>query len=121
MPSKESGIFVGKLAIIRLFENSKSERSYLVLDCVNGQRYRIRIVGATMLGEDSGIMALVGKTVEISGAIDDLRGHWRLSVHATDIRAVVLRNDAKKETVNSTTGRNLDSEDITPLHDGDGA
>ena len=77
MSLPENEIWVGQLSLARLFEGSKSEGLYPVLDADDGRRYRVHIKG----NGDSDVEALgslMNQRVCLQGIADDLRGHWRL-------------------------------------------
>lgn len=73
----ESGTWVGRLSMALMFEGSKSEGLYPVLDTEDGRRLRVHVKGSQLPDADV-LSALIGQRVCLHGAADDLRGHWRL-------------------------------------------
>jgi len=60
-----------------LFQGSKSEGLYPVLDTDDGRRFRVHIQG-NLASDAEALSALINQRVCLHGAADDLRGHWRL-------------------------------------------
>jgi hypothetical protein len=82
MSVTEKGTWVGQLSLALLFEGSKSEGHYPVLDTADGRRFRVHVKGnrtfdAQALGD------LMNQRVRLPGVVDDLRGHWRLVLEPT--------------------------------------
>ena len=77
MPQPENESWVGYLSMVLLFEGSKSEGMYPVLDTADGRLFRVHV--NNNLGSDSqALVGLMNKRVCLYGVVDDLRGHWRL-------------------------------------------
>lgn len=77
MNEKKSSNFIGILSMDRLFIGSKSEGLYPVLHTHNGQQFRLHYKGDLSLNEKT-LSSYNGKTVEVVGTVDNLRGHWRI-------------------------------------------
>ena len=77
MSEPENATWVGQLSLALMFEGSKSEGLYPVLDIDNGRRLRVHIKGSR-LPDAKVLSALMNQRVCLNGAADDLRGHWRL-------------------------------------------
>ena len=77
MSVPENATWVGQLSMALMFEGSKSEGLYPVLDTDDGRRLRVHVKGS-QLPDEQVLSALMNKRVSLHGAADDLRGHWRL-------------------------------------------
>ena len=77
MSVPENATWVGQLSMALLFEGSKSEGLYPVLETEDGRRFRVHVKGSQMPDADV-LSALMNQRVCLHGAADDLRGHWRL-------------------------------------------
>jgi hypothetical protein len=77
MSAPEQGTWVGQLSMALLFEGSKSEGLYPVLDTDDGQRLRVHVKGSQVPNAPA-LAPLMNQRVCLNGAADDLRGHWRL-------------------------------------------
>jgi len=77
MSEPENATWVGQLSMALMFEGSKSEGLYPVLDTEDGRRLRVHVKGS-QLPDEQLLSALMGQRVCLHGAADDLRGHWRL-------------------------------------------
>ena len=77
MSVPENATWVGQLSMALLFEGSKSEGLYPVLDTEDGRRFRVHVKGSQLPDADV-LSALMNQRVCLHGAADDLRGHWRL-------------------------------------------
>jgi len=77
MSVPENATWVGQLSMALLFEGSKSEGLYPVLDTEDGRRLRVHVKGS-QLPDEHVLSALMNQRVCLHGAADDLRGHWRL-------------------------------------------
>jgi hypothetical protein len=74
---------LGRLNMELLFAGSKSEGLYPVLHANDGRAYRAYVKGPIPLNKDM-IHAYAGIDVCLRGVIDDLRGHWRITLDPTD-------------------------------------
>ena len=79
MSAPEQGNWVGQLSMALLFEGSKSEGLYPVLDTDDGQRLRVHVKGSHK-PDAPALAPLMNQRVSLNGKADDLRGHWRLIV-----------------------------------------
>ena len=77
MSVPENATWVGQLSMALMFEGSKSEGLYPVLDTEDGRRFRVHVKGS-QLPDEQLLSALMNQRVYLHGAADDLRGHWRL-------------------------------------------
>ncbi len=77
MSVSENAAWVGQLSMALMFEGSKSEGLFPVLDTEDGRRFRVHVKGSQLPDADV-LSALMGQRVCLHGAADDLRGHWRL-------------------------------------------
>ena len=77
MDAPEQGTWVGQLSMALMFEGSKSEGLYPVLDTEDGRRFRVHVKGSQQPDADV-LSALMNQRVCLHGTADDLRGHWRL-------------------------------------------
>ena len=77
MSVPENTTWVGQLSMALMFEGSKSEGLYPVLDTEDGRRLRVHVKGSQLPDADV-LSALMNQRVRLHGAADDLRGHWRL-------------------------------------------
>lgn len=80
-------IWTGQLLSICLFKGSKSEREYPVLVCDDGRKFRLRWLDASPSAARDVVALYGGERVTISGTVDDIRGHWRLSAKITDVHS----------------------------------
>jgi hypothetical protein len=76
-----------------MFEGSKSEGLYPVLDTEDGRRLRVHVKGSQLPDADV-LSALIGQRVCLHGAADDLRGHWRLILDPALPREVLPIEDS---------------------------
>jgi len=81
MKEKTLSCFTGLLSMDRLFVGSKSEGLYPVLHVDDGQHYRLHYKGDISLNEKT-LAPYEGKTVQVIGSVDNLRGHWRMVLAA---------------------------------------
>jgi hypothetical protein len=77
MSVPQNATWVGHLSMALMFEGSKSEGLYPVLDTEDGRRLRVHVKGSQQPDADV-LSALMNQRVCLYGAADDLRGHWRL-------------------------------------------
>lgn len=77
MSVPENAPWVGQLSLALMFEGSKSEGLYPVLNTDDGRRFRVHVKGS-QLPDEHVLSALMNQRVCLHGAADDLRGHWRL-------------------------------------------
>jgi hypothetical protein len=77
MSVPQNATWVGQLSMALMFEGSKSEGLYPVLDTEDGRRLRVHVKGSQRPDADV-LSALMNQRVCLHGAADDLRGHWRL-------------------------------------------
>lgn len=90
MHSQMTDIWTGQLLAICLFKGSKSEREYPVLVCDDGRKFRLRWLDASPSAVSNVIASHSGERVAISGTVDDIRGHWRLSAKVEDVSLAPL-------------------------------
>ena len=83
MVQTEKKHWAGQLSLDLLFEGSKSEAFYPVLHCEDGINYRVYLKGLSSLDKNI-LNHFMGQQVLILGDADNLRGHWRLVVDATE-------------------------------------
>lgn len=102
--STRSGSWVGRFSFENMFEGSKSEGVYPVLLCSDSIKYRLSIKGLIATSE---LDRFDGKTVQITGTADNLRGHWRI---VTNLESIVLHDVATSDDMENS-GQNL-TEDI---------
>jgi len=88
MNEKTLSCLTGLLSMDRLFVGSKSEGLYPVLHADDGQHYRLHYKGDISLNEKT-LAPYKGKTVQVIGSVDNLRGHWRM-VLAADTPPLVI-------------------------------
>ena len=88
MNEKTLSCLTGLLSMERLFVGSKSEGLYPVLYADDGQHYRLHYKGDISLNEKT-LAPFEGKTVQVIGSVDQLRGHWRM-VLAADTPPLVI-------------------------------
>jgi len=88
MNEKTLSCLTGLLSMERLFVGSKSEGLYPVLHADDGQHYRLHYKGDISLNEKT-LAPFEGKTVQVIGSVDNLRGHWRM-VLAADTSPLVI-------------------------------
>ena len=88
MKHKTTGTWLGQLVYIGLFPKSKSECLFPVLKCDNGIIYRIRSTDSEPMSYSSLLSSCFGKRVAITGHVDDLRGHWRLTCNIADVMPI---------------------------------
>jgi hypothetical protein len=79
----------GRIYIELLFAGSKSEGRYPVLHTEDGRAYRAHLKGKTP-AEDLTLENFEGKEVTLYGVVDDLRGHWRITLDPADQNMVLL-------------------------------
>ena len=77
MSVPENATWVGQLSMALMFEGSKSEGLYPVLDTEDGRRLRVHVKKSQLPDADV-LSALMDQRVCLHGAADDMRGHWRL-------------------------------------------
>jgi hypothetical protein len=82
--NKEPQLLLGVLSLQRLFVGSKSEGMYPVFDAEDGTRYRVRLQGDAPTGADP-LAPYFGQRVKVSCATDRLRGHWRMTIHTSEV------------------------------------
>ena len=75
----------GLIGFVLLFRGSKSESVYPVLECDNGHRYRLRLIGSSSLDTSKYLSTFEGQRVAIQGIADKIRGHRRLSIDRLDV------------------------------------
>lgn len=79
---------IGLLTMDRLFVGSKSEGLYPVLHAEDGRQYRLHYKGDLSLNEKT-LSSYIGKTIQVVGHVDNLRGHWRIVLTADNLPLVV--------------------------------
>ncbi len=79
---------VGLLKLALMFEQSKSEGLYPVLQCGDGNFVRIYSQSQDC-SQDDIVARHLDKWVEISGVSDNLRGHWRTKIDLNDVEAII--------------------------------
>ncbi|TRZ76617.1 MAG: hypothetical protein D4R94_04565 [Chitinophagaceae bacterium] len=80
--------FIGVIRMDRLFVGSKSEGLYPVLHAENGKQFRLHHKGDISMNEKM-LSSYDGKTVQITGNVDNLRGHWRIVLAPESVPLVV--------------------------------
>ncbi len=95
MSVPENATWVGQLSMALLFEGSKSEGLYPVLDTEDGRRFRVHVKGGQLHDADA-LSTLMNQRVCLHGAADDLRGHWRLILDPA-LPGVVLPMESSPE------------------------
>jgi len=88
MNEKTPLCLVGHLSMDRLFVGSKSEGLYPVLHSDDGKQYRLHHKGNTSLNEKT-LFHYAGKTVQVIGHVDNLRGHLRMVLEANCLPLVL--------------------------------
>ena len=88
MKEKTLSCLTGLMSMDRLFVGSKSEGLYPMLHADDGQHYRLHYKGDIPLNEKT-LAPYGGKTVQVIGSVDNLRGHWRM-VLAADSPPLVI-------------------------------
>jgi hypothetical protein len=88
MNEKTPSHLVGLLTIDRMFVGSKSEGLYPVLHTEDGRQYRLHFKGDLSLNEKT-LYSYDGKTIQVNGHVDNLRGHWRIVLTAENLPLVI--------------------------------
>jgi len=88
MNEKTPSHLVGLLTIDRMFVGSKSEGLYPVLHAEDGRQYRLHYRGDLSLNEKT-LYSYDGKTIQVNGHVDNLRGHWRIVLTAENLPLVI--------------------------------
>jgi hypothetical protein len=83
MKEKPSSFFTGRLKFKSLFEGSKSEGLYPVLNVDDDHSFRLHIRGNSF-GDENPLLPLDGKLIQVHGIADNLRGHWRILLDRED-------------------------------------
>ena len=86
----------GQLAMVFLFEGSKSQGRYPVLSCTDGKQYRVHVRKTPTRQLAKALIPLLDHQVVLTGLVDDLRGHWRL-VLEPDFSAEVVAQQPPAE------------------------
>jgi hypothetical protein len=89
----------GRLSMDLLFAGSKSEGRYPVLHAEDGRAYRAHVKGE-VLSRENILSGFAGTDVTLHGVVDDLRGHWRITLDPADEGMIVstpVEHDAGHE------------------------
>ena len=86
----------------RLFVGSKSEGLYPVLHAEDGRQYRLHYKGDLSLNEKT-LSSFDGKTIQVNGHIDNLRGHWRIVLTADNLPLVIEESLIAGQLISETT------------------
>lgn len=84
MNEKTPSCLIGYLSMDLMFVGSKSEGLYPVLHANDGKQYRLHHKGDISLNEKT-LANYEGKTVQVIGNVDKLRGHLRLVLAADSL------------------------------------
>jgi len=93
----ENGTWMGRITFTVMFKGSRSEKEYPVFDSDHGERYRINV---TDLPNEESMQFLLphsGRSARISGTLDNIRGHLRLSCTMSGIDLMSIEGKAKNE------------------------
>jgi hypothetical protein len=112
MNEKKPSQLIGLLTMDRLFVGSKSEGLYPLLHAEDSRQYRLHYKGDLSQNEKT-LSSYDGKTIQVSGHVDNLRGHWRIVLTADDLPLVIegspiapqLASDATSEAVPEDTSK----------------
>jgi len=88
MNEKTPLCLIGHLSMDRLYVGSKSEGLYPVLHSDDGKQYRLHHKGNMSVNEKT-LFHYAGKTVQVIGNVDNLRGHWRMVLEANCLPLVL--------------------------------
>jgi hypothetical protein len=88
MNEKKPSHLIGLLTMDRLFAGSKSEGLYPVLHAEDGRQYRLHYKGDLSLNEKT-LSSYDGKTIQVNGDVDNLRGHLRIVLTADNLPLVI--------------------------------
>jgi hypothetical protein len=110
MNEKKPSHLIGLLSMDRLFVGSKSEGLYPVLHAEDGRQYRLHYKGDLSLNEKT-LSSYDGKSIQVNGHVDNLRGQWRIVLTADNLPLVIdgsaiapqLASDAISEAVPGDT------------------
>jgi hypothetical protein len=92
-----NGTWVGRITFSVMFKGSRSEKEYPALYSDNGEMYRINV---TDLPDEESIRLLLphaGHPTRISGKLDNIRGHLRLSCTKSGIDFLSFEEKTKDE------------------------
>ena len=102
----------GRLSMDMLFAGSKSEGLYPVLHAEDGRAYRAHVKGELALNEKT-LRRHADQEVTLFGVVDDLRGHWRITLDPSDQDMICLPaaghdgpQDSGRDAVNATIALN---------------
>jgi len=115
MNQKMPACIIGSLYMVRLFVGSKSEGLYPVLHADDGSQYRLHYKGDISLNEKT-LSQYAGKTVQIIGNVDNLRGHLRIVLEADHLPLVMGMTPAPSSLISELT-----SEEVSDAGPGGGA
>jgi len=121
MNEKTLSCLTGLLSMERLFVGSKSEGLYPVLHADDGQHYRLHYKGDISLNEKT-LAPFEGKTVQVIGSVDNLRGHWRMVLAADTsplvIEASTISPDVASEATFEDVPEDTPEEQAVPEEEG---
>ena len=106
MNEKKPSHHIGLLTMDRLFVGSKSEGLYPVLHAVDGQHYRLHYKGDISLNEKT-LSQYAGKTVQIIGNVDNLRGHLRIVLAADHLPLVIGMTPTSSSLISELTSEEV--------------
>jgi len=104
MNEKTPSHLVGLLTIDRMFVGSKSEGLYPVLHAEDGRQYRLHYKGDLSLNEKT-LSSFDGKTIQVNGHIDNLRGHWRIVLTADNLPLVIEESLISPQLASKATSK----------------
>jgi len=109
MNEKKTTSLIGVLSMDRLFVGSKSEGLYPVLHAEDGMQFRLHYKGDVSLNEKT-LANYNGKTVQVVGDADNLRGHWRV-VLPVDSLPILLKDSFSESHLAPLDSKEVSSED----------
>ena len=102
MNEKTLSCLTGLLSMDHLFVGSKSEGLYPVLHADDGQHYRLHYKGDISLNEKT-LAPFEGKTVQVIGSVDNLRGHWRMVMGADTLPLIIEVSTISSDVASEAT------------------
>ena len=109
MNEKPPSHLIGLLTMDRMFVGSKSEGLYPVLYADDGQHYRLHYRGDISLNEKT-LSSYSGKTIQVIGNVDNLRGHWRLVLTADSLPLVLEVSPVAPQLASEATSKTAPEE-----------
>ena len=122
MNEKTPSHLIGLLTMDRLFVGSKSEGLYPVLHAEDGRQYRLHYKGDLSLNEKT-LSSYVGKTIQVNGHVDNLRGQSRIVLTADNLPLLIeesliaaqLASDATSEVAAEGTSKTEAAPEVTSI------